>query len=225
LSRRQMPEAPDLAYVIALKFAGQGGTGARATCSRGFVAESTIVRGIGMAIGPVQLVVLGFNHPNFQGEIIEELERLRESDTVRVIDSLAVYKDASGNIEVEHLSNLTEDEAIELGSKVGALIGLGIEGEEGMVAGAAAGAESAAAGISPLDTQETWDVLEEIPNDSAAALLLLEHHWAVPLRDAVARAGGFRISDGFISPLDLIEIGLVSAEQAKQLHDMETATT
>ena len=38
-----------------------------------------------MAIGPVQLIVLGFNHPNFHGEIIEELERLRDSDTVRVI--------------------------------------------------------------------------------------------------------------------------------------------
>jgi hypothetical protein len=42
-----------------------------------------------MAIGPVQLIVLGFNHPEFHGEIIAELERLRESDTVRVIDSLA----------------------------------------------------------------------------------------------------------------------------------------
>ena len=58
-------------------------------------------------------------------------------------------------------------------------------------------------------------MLEEIPNDSAAALILLEHHWAVPLRDAIARAGGFRISDGFISPLDLIEIGLLSAEEAR----------
>ena len=35
--------------------------------------------------------------------------------------------------------------------------------------------------------------------------------------------GGFRISDGFISPLDLVEIGLMSAEEAKDLHDMETA--
>jgi hypothetical protein len=42
----------------------------------------------------VQLIVLGFNHPRFHGEIIAELERLRETDTVRVIDSLAVYKDA-----------------------------------------------------------------------------------------------------------------------------------
>jgi uncharacterized membrane protein len=177
-----------------------------------------------MAIGPVQLIVLGFNHPQFHGEIISELERLRESDTVRVIDSLAVYKDADGGLEVEHLSNLSEQEAIELGSKIGALIGLGIEGEEGAEAGAIAGAERAAAeGIDVFGEAGQWDVLEDIPNDSAAALILLEHHWAVPLRDAIARAGGFRLGDGFISPLDLVEIGLMSADEAEDLHAMETS--
>jgi uncharacterized membrane protein len=178
-----------------------------------------------MAIGPVQLIVLGFSHPDFHGEVIAELERLRESDTVRVIDALAVYKDAQGDLEVEHLSNLTQEEAIELGSKIGALIGLGFEGEEGMEAGAIAGAEevAAAGGVHVFTDEEGWDVLEDIPNDSAAALILLEHHWAVPLRDAIARAGGFRISDGFISPLDLVAIGLVSAEEAKELHELETS--
>ena len=176
-----------------------------------------------MAIGPVQLIVLGFQHPDFHGEIIGELERLRESDTVRVIDALAVYKDAAGDVAVEHLSNLTQDEAIELGSKVGALVGLGIEGEEGIEAGALAGAEAAADGVQVFSDEDAWDVLEDIPNDSAAALLLIEHHWAVPLRDAIARAGGFRLSDGFISPLDLVELGLVEAEEARELHAMETA--
>ena len=176
-----------------------------------------------MAIGPVQLIVLGFNHPDFHGEVIAELERLHENGMVRVIDSIAVYKDADGELEVEHLSNLTEQEAIELGSKIGALIGLGVDGEEGMEAGAEAGAEQAAEeGINVFGGDE-WDVLEDIPNDSAAALILLEHHWAVPLRDAIARAGGFRVSDGFISPLDLVAIGLMTAEEAKDLHAMETS--
>jgi uncharacterized membrane protein len=177
-----------------------------------------------MAIGPVQLLVIGFNHPNFHGEIIDELERLRKSDTIRVIDALAVHKDAEGEVEVAHLSNLTLDEAVELGSMVGALIGLGIEGEEGLEAGAEAGAEAAADGVQVFSDEQAWDVLEDIPNDSAAALILIEHHWAVPLRDAIARAGGFRLSDGFISPLDLVEIGLMEAEEAKELHAMETAT-
>jgi uncharacterized membrane protein len=176
-----------------------------------------------MAIGPVQLIVIGFNHPEFHGEIIAELERLHDEQTVRVIDALAVHKDADGEIEVQHLSNLSKEEAIEVGSTIGALIGLGIDGEEGAEAGAAAGAEAMAEGGHVLPDEEAWDVLEEIPNDSAAALVLLEHHWAVPLRDAIARAGGFRISDGFISPLDLVEIGLVSAEEAEELHALETA--
>jgi uncharacterized membrane protein len=170
-----------------------------------------------MAIGPVQLIVLGFEHPDFQGEIIEELQRLRESDTVRVIDALAVHKDAEGEITVAQLSNLSQDEAIELGAKIGALVGLGAAGEEGAEALAEAGAEAAAEdGINVFsDNEEVWDVLADIPNDTAAALLLIEHHWAVPLRDAIARANGFRIADGFISPFDLVAVGLITAAEAE----------
>src|SRR6476661_2548515 len=87
-----------------------------------------------MAVGPVQLIVLGFPNPDFHGEIIAELERLRETDTVRVIDALAVYKDDAGDAEVVHLSNLFLDEAVELGSVIGGIIGLGEGGEEGMEA-------------------------------------------------------------------------------------------
>jgi len=172
-----------------------------------------------MAIGPVQLLVLGFEHPDFHGEIIEELEKLRESDTVRVIDSLAVYKDAEGEMEVMHLGNLSKEEAIELGSKVAALIGLGIEG-------AKVGAELSAEGIHVFSDEEAWDILEDIPNDSAAALLLIEHHWAVPLRDAILRAGGVGLGDGFIHPADLVEIGIATAAEAEELgamHPTETA--
>ena len=90
-----------------------------------------------MAIGPVQLIVLGFEHPEFHGEIIAELERLKESDTVRVIDALAVYKDAErrarGRASEQPVPRTRRSSS---GPKVGALIGLGIEGEEGMVAGA-----------------------------------------------------------------------------------------
>jgi len=176
-----------------------------------------------MAVGPVQLLVLGFDNAGFHGEVIAELERLHDTGTVKVIDALAVHKDAEGEIEVQHLSNLTREEAIELGSKVAALVGLGIAGEEGMHAAAEIGAEQAAAhGIEVFDDEVAWDVIGEIPNDSAAALILLEHHWAVPLRDAIARAGGYRVADGMISAYDLLAIGLASAAEAKELQAQES---
>jgi uncharacterized membrane protein len=175
-----------------------------------------------MAIGPVQLIVLGFDHPDFRGEVLDELQRLRESDTIRVIDSLAVAKDADGEVLAIEMSNLTAEEEVELGAKVGALIGLGAAGEEGFVAGAELGAEMAAEeGIHPFDPEAAWDVLGDIPNDSAAVLLLIEHHWAVPLRDAVARAGGFRIAEDFISPIDLVRVGLMAAEDAEEHSALE----
>jgi uncharacterized membrane protein len=174
-----------------------------------------------MAIGPVQLIVLGFRHPDFQGEIVAEFQRLRENDTVRVIDALVVHKDAEGKVEAAQVSNLTPEEEVEFGTKIGALIGLGMEGAEGAELGAAAGAQVAAEeGVQFFNEEEAWDVVDEIPNDSAAALLLIEHHWAIPLRDAIARANGFRIADGFISPLDLVAIGLLSAEEAEQQEAM-----
>jgi hypothetical protein len=155
----------------------------------------------------VQLLVLGFNDPDFQGGIAGQLERLRESGTVRVIDSLAVFKDAAGEIEVQQLGP-------GVGRLVGALVGLRVEGEEELEL-------SAAGGAGHLD-DEGWDVLQDIPSDTAAALVLLEHQWAVPLREAIVGAGGFRISDGFISPLDLVEIGLVTPAEAEALHAIET---
>ena len=165
-----------------------------------------------MTIGPVQLLVLGFPQPNFHGQVVAELERLRESGTVYVIDALAVHKDDAGEVEVLHLSNISDEEAVDLGSKVGALIGLGIDGEEGMLAGAEVGAEIGAERPGVFTDEEAWDVIEEIPNGTAAALILLEHRWAIPLRDAIRRAGGVPLADSWIHPEDLIAIGAASAD-------------
>ena len=174
-----------------------------------------------MAIGPVQLIVLGFDHPDFQGEIREELNRLRDSDVVRVIDALAVRKDSDGTVETVHESQLSDDELTEFGAQVGALLGLGAVGEEGIAKGAELGAEEVAERGGLFD-EDAWDVLEEIPADTAAMLVMLEHRWAVPLREAVTRAGGFRLASEFISPLDLVELGLVEADEAKRLAAAES---
>jgi uncharacterized membrane protein len=170
-----------------------------------------------MSIGPVQLLVVGFSHPRFQGGIRAELDRLRDNDLVRVIDVLAVRKDADGEVEVLHESHLTPEEQQAFGSIVGALIGLGAAGEEGFELGAERGADVVEERGGVFSKEIAWDVLGEIPEDSAAALILLEHRWAIPLRDAIAREGGLRLASEFISPLDLVAVGLVEAAEAEAL--------
>jgi hypothetical protein len=167
-----------------------------------------------MTIGPVQLLVLGFNHPDFQGEIRAELQRLRDADTVRVIDFLAVYKAVGGDVAVLKESQLDAEEMVEFGAIVGALVGVGAG--VGAEVGAEAGAERVVE-QGGVFGEDAWDALADIPEDSAAALVLLEHRWAIPLRDAVARARGMRLASEFISPLDLVAVGLVAAEEAEAL--------
>ena len=163
-----------------------------------------------MPIGPVQLLVVSFDEPNFSGEIIAELNRLRDSDVIRLIDALAVQKGADGTLTALQWSDLSVEEAEGLGATVGALLGLGFGGEEGMVAGAVAGAEAGADGHL-IDESEVWDVAEVIEPGGAAAIALIEHVWALPLRDAIARAGGVPVSDAWVHPLDLVEVGLLAA--------------
>jgi uncharacterized membrane protein len=164
-----------------------------------------------VSIGPVQLIAVGFLHPDFRSELLAQLERLRKRDVVRVIDAIAVYKDPTGGIEVEHLSKLTNDEALALDSTIDKLLRLAPQAGDGMHAVAERDVTATAHRPEVVSDEEVWDVLGDIPNNSAAALILLEHRWAVPIRDALTRAGGFHLSDGLINPTDLVDIGLVTA--------------
>ena len=168
-----------------------------------------------MTMGPMQLIVVGFDDPKFTGEIARELEALRNSDVIRLIDVLAVNKELDGTIEAIQASDLSIGEAEELGATIGALMGLGLAGEEGAELGAVAGAVAGSDGHL-IDESEVWDIADSIPNGTAAAIALIEHLWAIPLRKAIARAGGFPLSDEWIHPLDLVDIGLMAAEDLDQ---------
>lgn len=156
------------------------------------------------------MLVVIFEGNEFRGEILPELRRLREHDIVRLIDLLVVGRDESGDISVLQRSDLTPLEAQQFGAVVGALIGLGAAGDAGAEAGAEAGAAAMEHGIQ-LDDDAVWDVAERIPVGSSAAVALLEHRWAIPLRDAIDRAGGASVVDEWIHPADLVAIGLEAA--------------
>jgi uncharacterized membrane protein len=166
-----------------------------------------------VSIGPVQLLVLGFEGDNFTGEIAAELKRLREEDIVRLIDLMFVKKDDAGELDIIQASDLDEDEAMEFGAVVGALVGFGAAGEEGAEVGAMAGVEDLADGHA-FDEEDVWYLADAIPPGTAAAIALIEHRWAIPFRDAIGRAGGFVLADEWVHAKDLLAVGVAAAEVA-----------
>jgi uncharacterized membrane protein len=159
-----------------------------------------------MELGPVQLLVVGFENGKFEGNILAELRRLREHDIIRMVDLLFVAKDEQGDVAKVELSDLSQEEAMEFGALAGALLGLGAEGEEGAEAGAEAGAAAAEDG-SILDDDDAWYLADAIPPGASAAIALIEHRWAIPLRDAIQTAGGQTLADTWVHPEDLVAIG------------------
>ena len=143
-----------------------------------------------MALGPVQLLVASFDAPDVNGEVLAELERLRESDSVRLVDVLIVRKDAAGVVErVDH-----GDAA---GAAVSALIG-----------------EERPSDGDQQAEEEFWSLDEVLPNGSVAAIALVEHRWAIGLRDAIRAAGGVPVADAWVHPTDLAAAGLTDRPTA-----------
>jgi uncharacterized membrane protein len=158
-----------------------------------------------MAMGPVQILIVGFGEDaQFKGKALEELKRLRDADVVRLIDLLAVHKNDDGSIDKIEISD--DDELLKLGAVAGALIGFGAAGDEGAEVGALAGAAAMADG-SMFDEDQVWYIADAIPEGMTAVVAVLEHTWAIPLRDAIRGAGGVPLADSWLHPEDLLAVG------------------
>ena len=81
--------------------------------------------------------------------------------------------------------------------------------EADMVAGAAEGADG-----HMLDEADVWFLADAIPEGTSAAVALIEHRWAIPLRDKIIAADGVVLADEWVHPADLVAIGLHAAEAA-----------
>jgi hypothetical protein len=144
-----------------------------------------------MPMGPVQLLVVGFDGPELASTTLAALDRLRDGDAVRLVDVLVVRKAADGSVERAQPGDRGG------GATVAKLIGLA----EG------AGDEAAGEG-------DVWCVDDAIPNGWAAAIALIEHRWAIGLGDAIRDAGGVYLADAWIQRADLVAIGLIGADEA-----------
>lgn len=161
-------------------------------------------------LGPVQILTLTFAGNHFKGEILPELERLKKLGLIRLIDLLLVRKDSTGAVATLTATDLDWEEAADFGAMVGSLIGWGVSGQQGAELGWIAGAADSVDGHA-FGEESQFGLVQTIPNDSSAAIALIEHVWAKPLRAAIRRADGVEVANDWLRSEDLIRSGLASA--------------
>jgi uncharacterized membrane protein len=161
-----------------------------------------------MTYGPMQLVVIGFGQAALPLDFVNQLRRLRDDGIVRLVDAIFIAKDEHGDLSEIQTSDISEDEAVLLGTLAGALFGYGAAGEEGAELGGLIGGLAAAeSGEFGLDSEDIDEIADLIPRGSAAAFILLEHLWAVGLKEAIRNASGTVIAHGWITPETLVAMG------------------
>jgi Family of unknown function (DUF6325) len=150
-------------------------------------------------MGPVQVLVVGFDRPSFSGEVLAELTRLREAGIVRLVDLLLVSRTQDGAFETVVAPNGQAD----LGGLAAALLGRPEDETNGEFDMPDAETEDLAA----------WSLADVIPPGSAAAVALIEHIWAQPLTAALQRAGASRVEETWLAPGDVEELEAMIAHR------------
>jgi fructosamine-3-kinase len=143
-------------------------------------------------LGPVDYVVVGFpaDKADFSGAMADELKKLMESDTVRVLDLLMVTKDEDGTVSVAELRDHDD-------SLVGEL-------------------RSLEANLSLMLAVEDVERLGgDLELGSAAAVLVWENTWAAPFASAVRHSGGELLAMGRIPTQALIAAAEEDVEAAQ----------
>jgi uncharacterized membrane protein len=140
-------------------------------------------------MGPVQVLVVGFDRATFSGEVLEELTKLGQAGIVRLVDLLVVSRADDGTIE-------TIDPPAELAGASGHLAAAVFGAGESDGAPDAVIEAGAADGLS-------WSLAEAIPPGSSAAIALIEHLWAEPLMNAIRRTGGTPLEETWLAPADV----------------------
>lgn len=171
-------------------------------------------------LGPIQFVAFGFDSiDRFHGQILDQLEELTDVPAVRVLDMLFIAKEENGDLvalEGGDYGVADGDEA--LGTLLGALLGFSFDGEAALPP--AEITDASASGVSVADIRR---IGRDLAPGTAAALLLLEHRWAVGLRDALRDAGGFPVAQGFLTLEGLVLIGAELAAAAEAVAALEIA--
>jgi uncharacterized membrane protein len=134
-----------------------------------------------MAVGPVDVYIIGFPGNKFSGRIAPAILDLVENGTIRVLDLLFVMKDSDGTVTTLEAADLDEDGA--------AFVSIDV-------------AEPGSLG--PEDAEEVSD---DLPSNSAALLIAFENVWARKVVDALQAADAVLI-DSIRIPADVVAAAL-----------------
>ena len=177
-----------------------------------------------MLLGPVQLLVFGLQNDRMKGDVARELQAASQSGAIRVLDALAILKRPDGTVISLGASDLNPDERAAFGSIVGALMGFGALGTvEGAEAGAEVGAAAFAKQNFGLSQEDIQGIANDIPPGMTAVMVLFEHRWAVPLKEAFERAGGVMLAQGMVRPETLIAAGANLAASIRAADQLGTS--
>jgi len=149
-----------------------------------------------MTLGPLEYVLVGFEGNRFTGQILPELLAARDKGIIRVIDLLLILKDEHGNTAVMESSDLSSEEAERLGPIANDLLEV-------------------------LEQDDVEAVANYIPNNSSAALLLIEQTWAIGLKEAIMNAGGIPLAGGLVAPAVVQTLEAELEEEAAKKNQAE----
>jgi len=162
----------------------------------------------------MQLIVIGFGHASLPLDFMSQLRRLRDEGVVRLVDAVFVSKNNHGDSNAIKVTDLDAEETLLLGTIAGALFGFGAGGEDGVNRGAEIGMNLAEDGLFGLSSDDIDEIADRIPRGTAATIILLEHLWAIDLKEAIQNADGAVIAQGWVTPTTLISVGERMADEA-----------
>ncbi len=161
-----------------------------------------------VAVGPVQMFVIGLDNDKLRGQVARELHRASEKGNIRILDVLAIQRTNQGGVVSLGGSDLSPDQRMEYGAIIGGLMGFGATGtEEGLEVGAEVGAEKFATHNFGLTADDIQAMAQDVPPGTTAVIALIEHLWAIPLKEAVEDAGGVVLAQGMVRPESLMALG------------------
>ena len=132
-------------------------------------------------LGPVDYLVVRFpaEKSNFSGAMADELKKLSDTGTIRVLDLVMVTKDEDGTVAAAELRDHDETEVGELRA---------LEADLSLI----------------LAMEDVERVGADLEPGGTAAVLVWENSWAGPLASAIRHSGGELIGNGRIPTQALI---------------------